>query len=322
MPRAGRRGDWRPDMTSEPKDNVTRGIVLMMASVTVFTVMSALIKAAENVPAGEAMFFRSFLALPIIIIWLLNRGGIAQGIRTVSVRSHAVRGVVGSCAMGLGFAGLKYLPLPEVTAIQFVTPIAVVVLAALILGETFKLVRISAVLLGFVGVVIIVAPRLSVGLGSTEALGVGLVLGSACLAALAQIFVKGMSRRESTTAIVFWFSVTSMILSLVTVPFGWVWPTGLELAYLCSAGVIGGLGQILLTSSYRFADASVLAPFTYISMLWSVLIGYFWFDEIPTFSMIIGAGFVIAAGVIIVLRERALGSDATARRKVKARGLL
>ena len=301
--------------------NVTRGIFLMLSAITVFTFMSAFIKAAERVPAGEAMFFRSVMALPIILVWLVTHEGIRQGIRTQSVRNHAVRGVVGSCAMGLGFAGLKFLPLPEVTAIRFVTPIAMVVLAALILGERFRLVRIAAVALGFAGVVIIVAPRLSVGLGSTEALGVGLVLGSACLAALAQIFVKGMAGQESTTAIVFWFSMTSTVLSLLTVPFGWVWPTGFEAALLVGAGVIGGLGQILLTSSYRFAEAGVLAPFTYVSMLWSVVIGYFWFNEIPTLGMLAGAGLVICAGVIIVLRERQLGLDATARRKVKAKGL-
>lgn len=300
---------------------VMRGIFLMMSAVTVFTVMSAFIKAAGRVPAGEAMFFRSVMAMPIILIWLVTHGGIAQGIRTTSVRNHAVRGIVGSCAMGLGFAGLKFLPLPEVTAIRFVTPIAMVVLAALLLGERFRMVRIAAVLMGFAGVVIIVAPRLSVGLGSGEALGVFLTLGSACLAALAQVFVKGMSGSESTTAIVFWFSATATVLSLVTIPFGWVWPTGYELALLCGAGVIGGLGQILLTASYRFAEAGVLAPFTYISMLWSILIGYVWFEEVPTVATLIGACFVIAAGVIIVLRERALGDDATARRKVKAKGL-
>jgi drug/metabolite transporter (DMT)-like permease len=85
--------------------------------------------------------------------------------------------------------------------------------------------------------------------------------------------------------------------------------------------LIGGVGQILLTSSYRNADASMLAPFTYVSILSSVLIGYVWFDEVPTFTMLIGAMFIVAAGVLIVLRERALGSDATARRKVKAKGL-
>lgn len=301
--------------------NVTRGIFLMLSAITAFTFMSAFIKAAERVPAGEAMFFRSVMALPIILVWLVTHEGIRQGIQTQSVRNHAVRGIVGSCAMGLGFAGLKFLPLREVTAIRFMTPIAMVVLAALILGERFRLVRIAAVALGFVGVVIIVAPRLSVGLGSAEALGVGLTLGSACLAALAQIWVKGMSGQESTTAIVFWFSMTSTVLSLLTVPFGWVWPTGYEAALLVGAGIIGGLGQILLTSSYRFAEAGVLAPFTYVSMLWSVVIGYIWFNEIPTLGMLAGAGLVIFAGIIIVLRERQLGLDATARRKVKAKGL-
>ncbi|MBU2992234.1 DMT family transporter [Octadecabacter sp. 1_MG-2023] len=308
-------------MTSTPTLNVPRGIFLMVSAITMFTVMSAFIKAAEGVPAGQTMFFRSIMAMPIILIWLLVNGGIAQGIRTQSIRNHAVRGIVGSCAMGLGFAGLKYLPLPEVTAIRFVTPIVMVVLAALILGEKFRLVRIAAVSLGFVGVVIIVAPRLSVGLGSTEALGVGLTLGSACLAALAQVFVKGMANSESTTAIVFWFSATSTVLSLLTIPFGWVWPTGPELVLLCGAGLVGGVGQILLTASYRLADAGVLAPFTYVSMLWSVAIGYIWFDEVPTAGMLAGAALVICAGVIIVVRERQLGMNATARRKVKAKGL-
>lgn len=308
-------------MTTATQTNVTRGIFLMLSAITVFTLMSAFIKAAGRVPAGEAMFFRSIMAMPIVLIWLVTHGGIAPGIKTTSVRNHAVRGIVGSCAMGLGFAGLKYLPLPEVTAIRFVTPILMVVLAALILGERFRFVRIAAVMLGFVGVIIIVAPRLSVGLGSTEALGVLLTLGSACLAAFAQVFVKGMAGKESTTAIVFWFSATSTLLSLVTIPFGWVWPNGYELTLLIGAGIVGGLGQVLLTSSYRFAEAGVLAPFTYVSILWSVLIGYVWFSEVPTLGMLVGAALVICAGVIIVLRERALGMDATARRKVKAKGL-
>jgi len=205
--------------------------------------------------------------------------------------------------------------------IRFITPIAMVVLAAIILGERFRFVRIAAVALGFVGVLIIVAPRLSVGLGTSEALGVLLTLGSACLAALAQVWVKGMSGQESTTAIVFWFSATSTTLALLTIPFGWVWPTGYELGLLVCAGMIGGCGQILVTSSYRFAEAGVLAPFTYVAILWSVVIGYFWFNEVPTFGMLLGASLVICAGVIIVLRERALGDDATARRKVQAKGL-
>ncbi|NBD30752.1 MAG: EamA family transporter [Alphaproteobacteria bacterium] len=304
-----------------PATSPVRGIFLMVSAVTVFTVMSAFIKAAPNVPAGEAMFFRSIMAMPIILVWLIWQGEWLGGIRTNSVRNHAVRGLVGSAAMGLGFAGLKYLPLPEVTAIRFATPVVMVILAAMMLGERLRVIRISAVATGLVGVLIIIWPRLSIGLDTTEALGALMVLGSACLAALAQVFVKGMSGSETTAAIVFWFSLTSTLASLLTLPFGWVWPDMAEAAFLVGAGLVGGMGQILLTSSYRLADAGVLAPFTYVSMLWSVVIGYIWFDEVPTLPMLFGAALVIMAGVVIVLRERQLGSNATARRKVSAKGL-
>lgn len=286
-----------------------------------FTVMSAFIKAAERVPAGEAMFFRSFCAMFVVLAWIAATGSLREGIRTRSIRSHAVRGIAGSLAMGMGFAGLRYLPLPEVTAIRFLTPVILVILAAVILGERVRLVRISAVLVGLLGVVIITAPRFSGGLATTAAWGVLLTLGSAGVAALAQVFVKAMSGTEKTTAIVFWFSVTSATLSLVTLPFGWVMPGPGETAMLVGAGVIGGLGQIFLTSSYRFADAGVLAPFTYVSMLWSIAIGYLWFAEVPTGPMLAGAGLIILAGVVIVLREQQLGRGETARRKVAAKGL-
>ena len=297
------------------------GITLMVLSVTVFTVMSAFIKAADRVPAGEAMFFRAVFTLPVIIVWLVLRGELVTGIRTKNMRSHAVRGVAGSVAMGLGFAGLKYLPLPEVTAIRFVTPVVMLVLAAVLLGERLRLVRSAAVAVGLIGVLIIVWPRLSTGAGTSEAFGAMIVLGSACLAALAQVFVKSMAGRESTAAIVFYFALTASVLSLFTLPFGWVWPTSQEAALLIGAGVVGGLGQILLTSSYRFAEAGVLAPFTYVSMLWSIIIGYVWFLEIPTRQMLLGAGLIIMAGGIIVYRERQLGTQKTARRKVEAKGI-
>lgn len=307
-------------MTSQPPRPII-GILLMTCAVTLFTTMAAFIKAADRVPAGEAMFFRSFFALFVVAAWLSVTGTLRDGIRTNAIRPHAVRGIVGSCAMGLGFAGLKYLPLPEVTAIRFVTPVLLVLFAAVLLGERIRLIRISAVLVGLVGVVIITTPRFSEGLGTWAAFGALLTLTSAGLAALAQVFVKMMASTERTAAIVFWFSVTSATLSLVTVPFGWVWPDLREAALLTGAGLIGGTGQMLLTSSYRFADAGVLAPFTYISMLWSIAIGYIWFAEVPTAPMLTGAGLIILAGVVIVLRERQLGQGQTARRKVASKAL-
>lgn len=298
-----------------------RGIFLMMAAVSLFVVMSGLIKAADRVPAGQAVFFRSACAVPVILGWLLAQGQFPQGLRTRNWQGHAVRGIAGTLAMGLGFAGLRYLPLPEVTAIRFATPIMIVIFAALILGERLRLIRISAVTVGLVGVMIVMWPRLTFEGGEGALFGALVTLGSATLAALAQVFVKSMSGVERTAAIVFYFTMTAAALSLLTVPFGWVWPVGWEWAFLIGAGLIGGVGQILLTSSYRFADAGVVAPFTYVSMLWALVIGFFVFGEVPTLPMLGGAALIIAAGVAIVLRERQLGLRATAERKVGAKGI-
>lgn len=298
-----------------------RGILLMIVAVTLFTAMSALIKAADRVPTGQAVFFRASMSLPIILVWLAIRGQVADGLRTRSWTNHAVRGLAGSVAMGLGFAGLKYLPLPEVTALRFVTPIFIVLLAALMLGERIRAIRITAVAAGLFGVVVILWPRLTLSGEGAQLFGAGLVLASAMLAALAQIFVKSMAGREHTAAIVFYFSLTATVLSLTTIPFGWVIPTGRELVFLVGAGVIGGAGQILLTSSYRYADAGVLAPFTYVSMLWAVVIGFFAFGEVPTVPMLTGAAMIIAAGVAIWLRERQLGMRRATEGKVGAKGM-
>ncbi|QQA42916.1 DMT family transporter [Pelagovum pacificum] len=297
------------------------GAVLMSLAVTAFTVMSAFVKAADTIPAGEIMFFRSFLALPVVIAWLAMTGGLQGGIKTKNYKGHALRGIVGSMAMGIGFASLHYLPLPEVTAIRFATPVVMVVLAALMLGERLRAIRITAVLTGLAGVLIITMPRLSAGTGTSEAVGAALALSSACLAALAQIFVKSMSGKETTAAIVFYFSLTASLMALLTIPFGWVMPQGTDWIWLVGAGLIGGVGQILLTSAYRFADAGVVAPFNYVSMLWAIIIGYVWFAEIPTVAMLVGSALIIFAGVVIVYRERQLGLARTVERRQEMRGM-
>ncbi len=296
-----------------------RGILLILLAVGLFTVMGALVKAAVRIPVGEAVFFRASFAMPVIAVWLWARGEMPSGLRTSNWRSHAVRGVAGTCAMGLGFLGLKLLPLPEVTAIRFATPIFIVVFAALLLGERMRLVRVTAVTVGLCGVLIVMWPRLGGGLsgGNLALIGALVTLGSAALAALAQVFVKAMTGTERTSAIVFYFSMTASTLSLLTLPFGWVMPVGIEWVFLIGAGVVGALGQILLTTSYRYADAGTLAPFTYASMLWALLIGYFVFGEVPTLPMLGGAALVIAAGVAIVLRERQIGRRTATEGKLR-----
>jgi drug/metabolite transporter (DMT)-like permease len=130
-----------------------------------------------------------------------------------------------------------------------------------------------------------------------------------------------MIRTESTSAIVFWFSITATLLSLLTLPFGWVVPGPREALMLVAAGLLGGVGQILLTSAYRFADAGTVAPFDYASILLAIVIGYLAFAEVPTAQVLAGAALVIAAGILVIWRERQLGLErGRARRTMTPQG--
>lgn len=296
-----------------------RGIALKLVSVLVFIVMSAVIKGTQGrVPAGEVVFFRSFFAIPVILAWLVWRGELAQGLKAKDPLGHVWRGFAGTVAMGLGFAGLTFLPLPEVTALGYAAPLLTVVFAAMFLGEEVRAFRISCVILGMVGVMVVLAPRLSLtpgAAGTAEALGAMLVLGGAVFASLAQVFVRKLVVTETTSSIVFRFSVTSTLLSFVTLPLGWVWPSAFDVALLVGVGLLGGIGQIFLTASYREADASLVAPFDYASMLFSLAIGYLVFAEVPSSTMLIGATLIVTAGVLIIWRERRLGIERSRQRK-------
>ncbi|MBU3000052.1 MULTISPECIES: DMT family transporter [Roseovarius] len=289
-----------------------KGITLKLCAVMMFIIMASLIKAtADHVPAGEAVFFRSFFALPIILGWLVMRGDLSTGLKVNSPMGHFWRGFVGTAAMGLSFLALGLLPLPEATALGYAAPLLTVIFAAMFLDEKVGMFRIGAVLLGLAGVIIVLSPRLSTFAGESvetmQAVGALCALMGATCAALAQIYIRKMVATEQTSAIVFYFTVTSTLLSLITLPFGWVMPEPRELVLLISAGLLGGMGQIFLTSSYRFAHASVVAPFDYASMIFALGIGYLVFDEVPTGTMLAGAALVILAGIIIILRERQLG---------------
>ncbi|WP_093993632.1 DMT family transporter [Flavimaricola marinus] len=305
--------------TSQP----LRGIAYKVTSVCVFVAMASLIKASSgHVPPGEAVFFRCFFAIPVIIVWLMWRGELRDGLKTQNPMAHLWRGLIGTMGMGLGFAGLGLLPLPEVTAIGYASPLLVVVFAAMFLNERVRLVRLSAVALGLIGVMIVLSPRLSIGaeIDTSETLGAVVVLGSAFFAALAQVFIRKLVQTETTASIVFWFFVTASLLSLITIYWGWVWPNLSELIMLVMAGILGGIGQILVTSSYRYADASLIAPFDYTSMLLAIAVGFFVFGEVPTLTMITGAAIIIAAGVLIILREAQLGMERNRQRRATSPG--
>jgi drug/metabolite transporter (DMT)-like permease len=298
-----------------------RGIALKILSVLVFTLMAVCIKAsAEHVPPGEAVFFRSFFAIPVIVAALVWTGKLRGGLDTRYPIGHLWRGLVGTSSMGLGFAALGLLPLPEATAIGYAAPLLTVIFAAMFLGEQVRIFRLSAVAFGLVGVMIVLAPNLTVtsvdAANKLQVLGAMAALLGAVFAALAQVFVRKLIHTEPTSAIVFYFSLTASLLALVTLPWGWVVPTAREAALLVGAGLLGGVGQILLTESYRHAETGVIAPFEYVSMLLALVLGYVIFGEEPTGTMLAGAVLIVSAGLFIIWRERRLGLQRPGARKV------
>jgi len=303
------------------------GIGLKILSTIAFTVMSALIRAeAGAAPLGEVVFFRSLPALAVLILWLHSRGEFPRAIATKRPFGHILRGLIGSGGMFFNFAALALLPLPDATAISFAAPLVGVALAAWVLREKVYIYRWSAVIIGFFGVLVMLQDQFgaAVSAGPARFWGSAFALTAAVCAAAAMTQTRRLTQTEQTGAIVFYFSLLTTVLSALTwfLPLlwpalgeigtfmaaqRWVWPGWNGFFVLVMVGVIGGIAQIVMTESYRHADASVVAAFDYTSMIWATLIGYFAFGDLPTHSVIIGALIVAASGIFVLVREHQLG---------------
>ncbi|MBV9077406.1 MAG: DMT family transporter, partial [Methylobacteriaceae bacterium] len=194
----------------------------------------------------------------------------------------------------------------------YASPLITVVLAALLLHETVRIYRWSAVAAGFVGVLVMLSPHLDLGrtmAGDPTGSAVGALFGllGATCAAGATIQVRRLTARERTGAIVLYFSLLTSTLGLATIVLGWRWPSAQHAALLVGIGILGGIGQILLTQSYRFADASLVAPFDYTTMIWAILLGFFLFGELPGPTVLVGGAVVAGAGLFVIWREHRLG---------------
>lgn len=288
------------------------GILLKIASVLGFTVMSACVKASSAVVViTEVCFFRAFFALLTILAYAAWNGELIGAVRTSNPWGHFWRGLLGLAAMSLNFAAIAYLPLPDAIALGYAAPLFLTILAALLLGETVRAFRWTAVLIGLVGVVIMLWPRLSFlksggTATSTETIGALCAIFGAMAVALGAVVVSRLIVGERSTTVVVYFSAIGSLGFLLTAPFGWSVPDGWTLALMVASGVLGGVSQMAMTQAYRYADASTVAPFEYTSMLFGIVLGYLLFGDVPTSTMLLGSAIVIAAGLIVIWREHAL----------------
>jgi drug/metabolite transporter (DMT)-like permease len=291
--------------------NVRLAISIKLLSVLLFAVMSVLVRyVGERVPLGQVVFFRSaFAILPVVAIYAW-RGELAGAVRTGRPLGHVARGLISVVGMFLNFAALARLPLSDATAISFASPLITVALAAVVLKERVRIYRWSAVAVGFGGVIVMAWPYLNLAAliaGSTATtVGAACAITAAVTNAGTVIQTRRLTDSETTSSIVFYFSLICMLAGLASLPFAWQQPSGAELTALIAIGVIGGLSHIFLTESYRYAPASMVAPFDYLALLWAFFFGYVVFGEIPTIYVYIGAAIVAGSGLYVIWREQRL----------------
>lgn len=294
--------------------NLFKAIGFKLISALLFAALSALVRQLSDVtPVGQLVFFRSACAIPPVLLIYAFRGELMEAVRTTRVFGQLGRGALSVGGMYTNFSALTRLPLADATAISFASPLITVALAAIILKEKVRIYRWSAVLVGFGGVIVMLIPHLDMsqyvtaGAMSVATVGSIFALVAAFCNAGTVIQTRRLTQSETTSSIVFYFSLMTALAGLVTLPFAWHTPTGSELLMLIATGVFGGIAHIFLTESYRYAAASVIAPFDYTSMLWALLLGYWLFGELPTTLVYAGAVIVSGAGLFVIWRERQLG---------------
>lgn len=286
-------------------DRTKRAIGLRILSGIFISGMYICVKAVgEEVPVGEIVFFRSTFAILPIIIFLWLRSEFPKGMATERPMGHFIRASFGAMALFASFASIARLNVAEFMLIAQLSPILMAIAAVALLRERLTLWRVAGLFFGFTGVIVMVWPELYVSQTEDMRLfGFGLALLSAVLSALALVMVRSLNTTESPGAIALYFVLASTLGALFTIPFGWLIPSGLTLLLLIGAGFFGGFAHIFMTLAFRYAEASRLAPFEYIALLWLIL------ADLLIFSLPLSPNFLLALpltllGVLVAVRER------------------
>ena len=280
------------------------GIVFMIGAIALFSIMDVMIKMlTSRYGTVQIYFFRSLLALIPAWFVLRSEGGLVA-LKTRRLGFHVLRSILAMSFLLCFFYALGLLPLADLYAITFAAPLFITALSVPMLGEHVGPRRWAAIGIGFVGVLVILRPG-----GEVFSIGGLIGLGSSLLFSFSMIFTRQLSRTESNGAIVTYFALTSSVLSGIVLPFGWVRPTIGDWALLVAVGLVGGVGQILITHAFRSAPVAIVSPFQYTSILWGLVLGYGFFGDLPDAIMLVGAAIVVASGLYILYRETRHGHD-------------
>ena len=273
------------------------GFLYMFISICAFSIMDLIVKWSENYPIGEVLFFRGFCGM-IPIFFLIPKERYFNFYKTNRPFLHFKRCMSGLVAIVAIFIALRKLPLATVVSITFAAPIFTTIMSILFLSEKVGLYRWLAVLVGFVGILIISEPGFS-SLNFYYIYPIIFCLGLSYVA----IAIKQLSSTEPVWLIGLYFSFSIMIMSFFTLPQGWIMPNLKDLFLLCMVGILGGLANLWLTQSYKFAEVSLVTPLKYLALLFAIFFGYIFWDETPTTKTLLGAALVIISSIIIFRRE-------------------
>jgi len=269
----------------------------MFISVCAFSMMDLIVKWSENYPVGEVLFFRGSCGL-IPLLFLIPKERYYNFYQTSRPFLHFKRCAAGLIAIVAIFVALRELPLATVVSITFASPIFTTILSIFLLSEKVGLYRWLAVLVGFIGIIVISEPGLT-SMNLYYFYPIIFCLGLSYVA----IAIKQLSSSEPVWLISFYFSISIMILSFFTIPQGWILPTLKDLFLLSLLGILGGLANLWLTQSYKFSEVSLVTPLKYLALVFAIIFGYLIWGEVPTLRTLAGSLLVIISSVIIFRRE-------------------
>jgi len=273
------------------------GFFYMFLSVCTFSVMDLLVKWSSDYPTGEVLFFRGFFGL-LPTYFLIPKSKLKKFYTTDRSKEHLFRCLMGLMALIAIVIALRELPLAVVVSLSYAAPLFITVLSIFLLSEKVGIFRWLAVLIGFVGVIIIAEPGFK-GMNYLYFLPLIFCIGMAFVT----ITIRKLSTTEPIWLISIFFTITISITGLATIPMGWIMPNFQDFILLALIGVTGGSANLFLTQSYKLSEVSLVAPLKYLALVFAIFFGYFIWNEIPTIKTLIGASLVVLASLIIFRRE-------------------